>query len=96
MHDDTAATADVVVDAGGESWPRVEALLERYALDLAGGVLEIHTGHPDVPDALTRWCGEHGHAVLTAQVHEGVTGLRIRICDPRWSADVVSGQERDR
>ncbi|MEU9291175.1 hypothetical protein AB0D57_42790 [Streptomyces sp. NPDC048275] len=72
-------TPQAVVDAGGEEWPRVEVLLERYARELAGGVLEIHTRHPEVPEAIGAWCARWGHTVLAAHAVKGVTGLHIRL-----------------
>ncbi|WP_405539612.1 hypothetical protein OG787_46695 [Streptomyces sp. NBC_00075] len=81
-------TPQAVVDAGGEGWPRVEPLLERYARELSGGVLEIHTAHPEVPAAMGEWCATRGHTVLATQTLEGVTGLRIRLSHPWRRHDI--------
>ncbi|MFF2329212.1 MULTISPECIES: hypothetical protein [unclassified Streptomyces] len=71
---------DVMVDAGGEPWARVEPLLTRRCRGLPGdAVVELVTVDTEVAAAVVAWCAEQGHELVTdgSRAMEGC--LRVRI-----------------
>ncbi|MFE5914975.1 hypothetical protein ACFQ6B_38660 [Streptomyces wedmorensis] len=58
----------VVVDAGGEPWPRILGLLERRCRELPlGSVVELHSANPRVRSSLRRWCRLTGFLLLSEE-----------------------------
>ncbi|MEU9508637.1 hypothetical protein AB0D32_20445 [Micromonospora sp. NPDC048170] len=68
-----------VVDAGGESWPRVRDVLERHCHRLPPGcVVELLTEDPAVPGELGAWCAAGGAELLATDETGVPVVLRIR------------------
>ncbi|MFD5205721.1 sulfurtransferase TusA family protein [Streptomyces anulatus] len=82
MHATPGADGTVTahVDAGGEPWERVRALLERRLCDLPPGcLLEVVTVDPGVRDALPDWCPGTGAALLSAEDTGDTTSFLVRV-----------------
>ncbi|MFG1834523.1 sulfurtransferase TusA family protein [Micromonospora chersina] len=70
--------ATVVVDAGGEPWSRVAAVLTERARQLpAGGLIDLVTDDPGVRAAVTDWCARRGYPVWEVTTLDGGPGFRI-------------------
>ncbi|WP_411077616.1 sulfurtransferase TusA family protein [Streptomyces sp. cmx-10-25] len=69
----------VLVDAGGEPWSRVGALLDRRVEEIGdGGVIEVVTADAGVRTALAGWCRARGARLETVSVSGGSSTFRIR------------------
>ncbi|NED83003.1 hypothetical protein G3I76_23255 [Streptomyces sp. SID11233] len=75
---DGAVTA--VVDAGGEPWERVQALLERRLYDLPPeGLLEVVTVDRHVSAVLPDWCSAAGGTLLATTETADATSFLLRV-----------------
>ncbi|MFD4944681.1 sulfurtransferase TusA family protein [Streptomyces sp. NPDC058409] len=73
-------TVTAVVDAGGEPWERIRALLERRLYDLPPGcLLEVVTVDPRVRVALPDWCPGAGATLLSAEDTGDTTSFLVRM-----------------
>ncbi|MFF5931727.1 sulfurtransferase TusA family protein [Streptomyces hydrogenans] len=82
MHATTGAdgTVTAVVDAGGEPWHRVQALLERRLDDLPPGtLLEVVTADRQVNAALPGWCAASGGTLLATEKTADTTSFLLRV-----------------
>lgn len=82
MHATTGAdgTVTAVVDAGGEPWERVQALLERRLYDLPpASLLEVITADQHVSTALPGWCSTAGGTLLATEETADATSFLVRV-----------------
>ncbi|MFG3700544.1 sulfurtransferase TusA family protein [Micromonospora sp. NPDC047620] len=78
MPADHPPAAAVVVDAGGEPWARVAAVLAARTRQLpVGGIIDLVTDDPGVRVAVTEWCARHGYPVWEVTTVDGGPGFRI-------------------
>lgn len=69
-----------VVDAGGEPWSRVRAVLERRRRQLPPGCrLELLTEDPGVRRSVREWCEAGGGELLAVDETDVPAVFRIRI-----------------
>ncbi|MEU9094829.1 hypothetical protein [Streptomyces sp. NPDC048428] len=73
-------TVTAVVDAGGEPWERVQALLEGRLYDLPPeGLLEVVTVDRHVSAVLPDWCSAAGVTVLATEETADATSFLLRV-----------------
>jgi hypothetical protein len=68
----------VRVEAGAEPWSRIEPLLDRRLVELAGhGEIELLSAEPQVLPALVAWCAQRGLVIEPLPEDHGVHGFRL-------------------